>query len=153
MKRILDACCGSKMCWFDKNNPDAVFMDIRKEQHTLCDGRTLDVSPDVVADFRQMPFEDETFSLVLFDPPHLKHLGNSSWLAKKYGKLLPTWEDDIRQGFEECMRVLKPDGVLVFKWNEEQIPTSKIIEVVGKQPLFGHTGGKNNKTIWMCFIK
>ena len=31
------------------------------------------------------PFEDATFSLVLFDPPHLKHLGDSAWLAKKYG--------------------------------------------------------------------
>ena len=127
-------------------------MDIRQESHTLCDGRTLNVSPDVVADFRNMPFEDESFSLVLFDPPHLKHLGQSSWLAKKYGKLLPSWEDDIRQGFDECMRVLKPDGVLVFKWNEEQIPTNKIISIIGKQPLFGHTGG-NKKTIWMCFIK
>lgn len=152
MKRILDACCGGKMCWFDKNNPETVFMDIRKEKHTLCDGRTLDVSPDVVADFRQMPFEDGSFSLVLFDPPHLHHLGDSAWLAKKYGKLLPTWEDDIRRGFEECMRVLKPNGVLIFKWNEEQIPTSKIISVIGKQPLFGHTG-TNTKTIWMCFIK
>ena len=152
MKRILDACCGGRMCWFDKNHPEAVFMDIRKETHTLCDGRTLDVSPDVVADFRNMPFEDATFSLVLFDPPHLKHLGDSAWLAKKYGKLLPTWEDDIRRGFEECMRVLKPDGVLIFKWNEEQIPTAKIISLIGKQPLFGHTSG-NRKTIWMCFIK
>lgn len=27
MKKILDACCGSRMCWFDKDNPDTVFMD------------------------------------------------------------------------------------------------------------------------------
>ena len=29
MKKILDACCGSRMCWFDKDNPDTVFMDWR----------------------------------------------------------------------------------------------------------------------------
>ena len=65
----------------------------------------------------------------------------------------PSWEDDIRQGFEECMRVLKPNGTLIFKWNEQQIPTSRIIEVIGQKPLFGHTSGKGGKTIWMCFLK
>ncbi len=24
-KRVLDACCGSRMFWFDRENPDAVF--------------------------------------------------------------------------------------------------------------------------------
>ena len=28
-KIILDACCGSRMFWFDKNNPAALFVDIR----------------------------------------------------------------------------------------------------------------------------
>lgn len=142
MKKILDACCGSRMCWFDKDNPDTVFMDCRSEEHTLCDGRRLEIRPDVVGDFRKMPFPDNSFYLVLFDPPHLNNLGESSWLAKKYGRLLPSWEDDIRQGFEECMRVLKPTGTLIFKWNEQQIPTARIIEIIGQKPLFGHTSGK-----------
>ena len=152
MKKILDACCGSRMCWFDKDNPDTVFMDCRSEEHTLCDGRRLEIRPDVVGDFRKMPFPDNSFYLVLFDPPHLNNLGESSWLAKKYGRLLPSWEDDIRQGFEECMRVLKPNGTLIFKWNEQQIPTARIIEIIGQKPLFGHTSGKGGKTIWMCFL-
>ena len=41
-KLILDACCGPRMMWFDKRNPQAVFMDIRDEEHILCDGRSLD---------------------------------------------------------------------------------------------------------------
>lgn len=105
-KKILDACCGSRMCWFDKGNPDALFLDCRSEEHTLCDGRMLEIKPDVVGDFRKMPFPDNAFYLVLFDPPHLNKLGESSWMSKKYGRLLPSWKDDIRQGFEECMRVL-----------------------------------------------
>lgn len=76
-KKILDACCGSKMFWYDKNNPDVVFMDVRKERCTLCDGRTLEVNPDVIADFRNIPFPDETFYLVVFDPPHLIHAGEN----------------------------------------------------------------------------
>lgn len=41
MKPVLDACCGSRMFWFDRQNPDVVFMDRREESHTLCDGRTM----------------------------------------------------------------------------------------------------------------
>lgn len=120
-KLILDACCGSKMFWFDKNNPDALFADIRTESHTLCDGRALEIKPDIEHDFRNMPYPDETFKMVVFDPPHLNKLGKDSWMAKKYGVLLPTWELDIKSGFEECMRVLQPYGTLIFKWNENQI--------------------------------
>jgi hypothetical protein len=29
-KPILDACCGSKMFWFDKQNPNVEFCDIRE---------------------------------------------------------------------------------------------------------------------------
>lgn len=41
MKKILDACCGSRMFWFDKNNENVVFMDNRQESCTLQDGRKL----------------------------------------------------------------------------------------------------------------
>lgn len=69
MKPILDACCGSRMFWFDKSNEDAVFMDNRELEATLCDGRKLIVSPDLKADFTDMPFADDSFYLVVFDPP------------------------------------------------------------------------------------
>lgn len=151
-KLILDACCGSRMMWFNKENPDTLFADIRNENHILCDGRTLDITPDIEIDFREMPFADETFRLVVFDPPHLNRLGQNSWMAKKYGVLKYSWRDDIKQGFDECMRVLKPFGVLVFKWNESQIKVSDVTDIVGI-PLFGHTTGRQAKTIWMCFMK
>ncbi|KCZ13865.1 methyltransferase domain-containing protein, partial [Acinetobacter baumannii] len=116
--QILDPCCGSKMMWFDRNNPNVVYGDIRKEEHTLCDGRTLVIEPDVLMDFRKMPFNDEQFSLVVFDPPHLVQAGKKSWLAAKYGKLSQDWREDIQKGFSECFRVLVKGGVLIFKWNE-----------------------------------
>lgn len=104
-------------------------------------------------DFRAMPFEDNSFHLVVFDPPHLEKLGSKSWMAKKYGRLSPGWENTIKEGFDECMRVLKPDGVLIFKWNENQIKVNRIIQVIGVKPLFGHPSGKHGQTIWMTFMK
>ena len=32
---ILDATCGSRMIWFDKSNPNSVFMDCREEDDVL----------------------------------------------------------------------------------------------------------------------
>lgn len=152
-KIILDACCGAKMFWFDKENPDVLFADIRQETHVLCDGRTLEVSPDVIADFTKMPFHDESFRLVVFDPPHLKKLGKNTWMAKKYGVLNYHWRDDIREGFNECMRVLMPYGILIFKWNEIQVKLNDVLEILPQKPLFGHTSGKHGRTIWMAFMK
>ncbi len=85
-KAIIDVCCGSRMFWHDKQNPNVVFMDNRAFEETLCDGRTLEVKPDIVADFRSIPFPDNSFHLVVFDPPHLHRIGDSAWMAKKYGK-------------------------------------------------------------------
>ena len=150
MTKILDACCGSRMFWFDKEHPDTTYMDIREEEAELCDGRQLIVAPDLVADFRNMPFEDESFYMVVFDPPHLVKAGEDSWLAKKYGKLDETWPFDIRQGFEECLRVLKPNGTLIFKWNEDQVSLSQVLDAIGHRPLFGN---KRSKTHWLVFMK
>lgn len=74
-KIILDACCGSRMMWFNKTNPDVVYMDIREEEFVACDGRKVKIHPDLIADFRRMPFDDESFKLVVFDPPHFNQLG------------------------------------------------------------------------------
>ncbi|MDO7281772.1 class I SAM-dependent methyltransferase [Shouchella clausii] len=150
MAKILDACCGSRMFWFDKSHEDAIYMDNRELSTTLCDGRTLEVKPDILGDFRDMPFDDDSFYLVVFDPPHLLKAGEGSWLGQKYGILEDTWRTDIKQGFDECMRVLKENGTLVFKWNEDQIKTSEIIKVIGKRPLFGN---RRAKTHWMVFMK
>ncbi|MFD2741945.1 MULTISPECIES: methyltransferase domain-containing protein [Sphingobacterium] len=152
-KKVLDACCGSRMFWFDKNHPDVIYQDIRSEEHVLCDDRQLIVKPDVIADFRDMPYPDQSFKLVVFDPPHLKQLGHETWMAKKYGVLLPTWELDIKAGFDECMRVLEPNGVLIFKWNEIQIKLSQVLTLIPYKPLFGHTTGKHGRTIWLTFMK
>jgi len=150
LHNILDACCGSRMFWFDKLNENVLYMDNRQLSDTLCDGRKLEVNPDLVADFRSIPFGDNSFYLVVFDPPHLIHAGKNSWLGKKYGILGQDWRIDLAQGFNECMRVLKPNGTLIFKWNEEQIALKEILEAIDFKPLFGN---KRSKTHWLVFMK
>ena len=152
-KIILDACCGSRMVWFDKHNPLTLFADIRKEECVLCDGRKLQIHPDIISDFTNMLFPDKSFKMVVFDPPHLLNVGKESWLAKKYGKLPKDWPRILKKGVDECFRVLEDYGVLIFKWNEEQIAVREVLNAIERQPLFGHTTGRHGKTMWMCFIK
>lgn len=152
-KTVLDPCCGSRMMFFDKEDERCVFGDKRQEKTILCDGRQLIVDPDILMDFTNMPFADNTFYLVVFDPPHLIRAGEKSWLAKKYGKLDQDWQDDLRQGFKECFRVLKPNGTLIFKWNETQIKVKDILALTHHKPLFGHPTRRNGCTHWFVFIK
>lgn len=156
---VLDACCGAKMFWFDRANPNAVFIDKRREKHNLKDCtskfgmRELIINPDIVADFTALPFQDNQFALVVFDPPHLVRNGKSGWLAKKYGKLEGDWKEDLRKGFSECFRVLKPEGTLIFKWNERDIPVSQILELTEIKPLIGNRCGKASQSHWIVFMK
>jgi len=153
-KPVIDVCCGSRMFYFNKQDERVLFCDKRKESHTLCDGRALEITPDVQIDFTAIPFNDETFYQVCFDPPHLVKVGRNSWLAKKYGQLnKSTWQEDLRKGFSECFRILKKNGTLIFKWNETDIPVKDILALTDYKPLFVHISGKRSNTHWISFIK
>lgn len=161
MSEVLDPCCGTRMFWFDKQDARAVFGDIRSEVVTVTDRthrddgtRVLTIEPDKLMDFRALPFADESFRLVVFDPPHLVKAGESSWLKAKYGKLdADTWRDDLRAGFAECFRVLVPHGVLIFKWSETQIKVGEVLALTTERPLFGHPSGRRGGTHWITFMK
>lgn len=159
IRPVLDACCGSRMFWFDKNDPRAIFMDKRSERHTLPDSsssggfRELVIDPDFLADFTAIPFPSCQFSLVVFDPPHFERNGATSWVGLKYGTLKGCWREVLRAGFAECFRVLRPNGVLIFKWCADEIPVSKILALTPARPLFGHKSGKRQKTHWIAFLK
>jgi SAM-dependent methyltransferase len=155
---ILDACCGGKIFWFNKEDPNVLFQDRRTVDKISVglgkNARDFQCSPDVVADFRNMPYRDETFRLVVFDPPHFTSLGENSYMGIKYGILSKeTWQEDIKKGFEECFRVLQHQGILVFKWNEHDVRLSEILKLSPYRPLFGHHSGKQMKTHWVCFMK
>lgn len=169
-KEILDVACGGKMFYFDKSDKRVVFMDIRQVETHLCDGREFEVKPDIVGDFTKIPFGDNRFSMVVFDPPHLLRNTGKSKMADMYGSLnekaLPTgyqqikygalysdWRDMLSKGFKECFRVLRPGGFLIFKWNETDIKVSEVLSLTEEKPIFGHKSGKASKTHWICFSK
>lgn len=163
-KLILDATCGGKSIWFDKNEPHTIYCDKRREEHERRMGKKLNkdgeqscrrirIDPDVVCDFTHLPFDDESFNLVVFDPPHVENLQKDAWMRDAYGSLDGDWQPMIREGVDECFRVLKQNGVLIFKWSDISVSTREILNVIGREPLFGHRSGKKMNTHWMCFMK
>lgn len=155
-KKILDVCCGSRMFWFNKKHPNALYLDNRTLPPTLqTNGATITVAPDILMDFRKLDLPDNQFALVVFDPPHIiKRGGKRSYMKEKYGELeRATWRDDIRAGLSECFRVLRPEGTLIFKWNETDILLREVLELTPEKPLFGHPSGKASKTHWVAFMK
>ena len=155
MKTILDPASSMRSFYFDKKDKRVVFGDIREnETHVLTNGQTIVIEPDEIMDFRAIPYDDESFHMVVFDPPHLLNLSEKSWLRKKYGVLdSDTWQQDLTQGFAECFRTLKTNGTLVFKWNQTSIPLKEILTLTPHKPVFGHPSGKRMNTHWVVFIK
>jgi len=156
-KFILDPCCGPRSMWVDKKHPNVIYGDIRKRRKGFSRfEKWVEIKPDIRIDFRNLPFDDNSFRLVVFDPPHLvkKYTENHALLAK-YGNLEPkTWRMDLKKGFDECWRVLDEYGTLIFKWNDSSKSYQEILKIFGKQPLFHHPlGNKKNVTYWACFMK
>jgi hypothetical protein len=154
-KLILDACCSSRAMWFDKQNPHAIYMDIRKEDAGFIECRpTQQIQPDIVGDFRKIPYPDKSFKLVTFDPPHICDNSNSV-LKKEYGELTNSWKDDISRGWRECMRVLDDYGVLTMKWSTVSFSVKEVLSLFPIKPLYGsriNSGGRA-ETYWWVWMK
>jgi len=158
---VLDACCGTRMFWFNKHDERALFADKRQGTRIIdvgtpgTIGRTPKVvAPDVLQDFTAMNIPDNTFWHVVFDPPHFhKGAGATGRIAFDFGLLPDNWRDMLRDGFAECFRVLKPHGTLIFKWCEAEIPLREVLALTPEKPLYGHRSGKKAQTHWIAFMK
>ncbi len=154
---ILDACCGPKFMWFDKHHPNTIYIDIRSEQKGFVEARkNVEIQPDMIADFRDLPFPDKSFRLVAWDPPHIIRKNYAKHdMTLKYGILdKESWPSDYRRGFMELWRVLEDYGVLIFKFNDNTLNFKKVLELFPVQPLFGNTiSNAKSKTKWFCFMK
>ena len=155
---VLVACCGSRLFWFDPADDRTIFMDKRTGAYPITrysrpNAKAVIVNPDIIGDFTALPFPDESFLVVVFDPPHLSKIGDSSTMAKVYGKLFGDWKGTIGDGFKECFRVLKPGGTLIFKWCEFEIPVAEVLALTLQKPLFGNKYGKRSKSHWIVFLK
>jgi len=148
------------MMWFDKSDDRCLFADCRSGEMQIDhlssqSGRSpKKVRPDKIHDFRAMPYADETFVHVVFDPPHVRGISLKSVTGFSYGSLnKQTWQEDLSAGFSECFRVLRCGGTLIFKWNEVDIPLRKILALTNQKPLYGNRSGKKAKTHWVAFLK
>ena len=154
-KKVLDVCCGVKGMWFDKQDERALFLDKRRETHIdtyPCGTKTNIINPDTIGDFTDIKQPDNLFWHVVFDPPHIEQ-NNTSQITKKYGSLQGDWREMLSKGFKECFRVLKPNGTLIFKWNDCRFPVKEILKLTDEKPLYGHKSGIKMQTHWICFIK
>lgn len=148
-KKIFDACCGGRMFYFDKEDERVLFNDLNPRTETLCDGRVFECRPDTVDDFKSLPYPDNSFDLVIYDPPHIRKAGRS-YMALKYG--VCSFEDVVA-GFKECYRITS--GTLIFKWNDTYEKINDVINAFGVRPLLGHrrNGSGETQTIWLIFYK
>lgn len=142
------------MFWYNKKHPNTIYIDIEQKKEGHIKGKLHSVTPDIIMDFRDLKFPDNSFKLIVWDPPHKVKLAKTSKLGKYYGSLnAETWPGDLKRGFKECWRVLEDYGVLIFKWNENEISLDKVLRLFPKIPLFGHPRYSNEKTHWLCFMK
>lgn len=143
--KILDLSAGNRAVWFDKNNPLAVFVDVRPE-----------VEPHIVADTRDLGDKvGYGFGLVVFDPPHV-NFGANAELSKTYGHhTTDEIRDIIRGSAKEAHRVTAENALMAFKWNDHDQKLEKVLALMADywQPLFGHKVSQRTKhsstTFWV----
>jgi SAM-dependent methyltransferase len=147
------------MMWFDNADARAIYMDCREQVVKGAWGpssagrKDVVIKPDLLASFTEIPFPDETFVHVVFDPPHIQRMEATGKVSQTFGVLTPGWEEMLADGFRECFRVLKPGGTLIFKWCEVEVPLARVLALTQETPLYGHRSGKKAQTHWVAFLK
>jgi hypothetical protein len=142
--KILDLSAGHRGVWFDRANPDTLFVDHCEE-----------VGPQVVADSRQLPLRDGQYDLIVFDPPHV-NFGAKSNMSKDYGHYTTaTIRDTLVKTAQEAHRVARSGAMMSFKWNDHDQSFAKVLELLRPywQPLFGARTAQRTKhsaiTAWV----
>jgi len=162
--KILDATCGFRGIWYQKNHPLVTFMDRRKgkvefeNSSTLSRYRSYKINPEVVSEWKDAPFPDNHFDMIVFDPPHMiKKEGTKECnMMKPYGYLNEkTWRQDLQQGIKKLFDILKPNGVFILKWCENSVRVEEILKLCPYTPLFGSNTKSKGKTqnFWILFLK
>ena len=160
MKPILDATAGNRHIHGENKHPDnVVFMD--KEPN-------LRIPPDVVATWDKIPYPDDYFHCVIFDPPHvfsLTSMYNQDPKARPNGsKKIPGWygafaskRDAVCQiiaGQKEFARVAPR---ICFKWNEASLSIDRVLtcftewDIIFKEP--APSRGDKPSTWWVKMVR
>jgi hypothetical protein len=112
--QILDATVNKGRIWGDNPRYKYIGMDINPK-----------VDPAVLADNTAMPFANESFDIIVYDPPHTGDQGASKTeFAFKYGTGVTSKNTDGKWGslahtyppfLAEAKRVLRNEGLLLVK--------------------------------------
>lgn len=169
---ILDATAGNRTMWQHKRHPHIIYIDVEKK---------LEVKPTMWASNEHTPFPDELFDAIFYDPPHnwggaihyfsfpskaerMEVFPNASGIPTYYGwdkfKTRNRLIKHIYNTQKEFRRILKPDGLLWFKWNEMRIALSRILGAFAEWQVLltlyiedpTHTAG-HHQTYWICMCK
>ena len=140
-----------------KQPEDTIFLDKRQGRYDIdLKGSYRPshvVNPDVQADNRALPFKDNVFDMLIFDPPHI--VGSTGKVFEaKYTTLNPfSWQNDLYKAFKEASRVLKPSGCLILKWAETSKSLKRVFQICKGIfiPLFG-TNVNHNKVCGVYWI-
>ena len=161
--KILDATCGERGIWFQKNHPFVTFMDKRYEtvlsNHKNQKKRKYKIHPDIISEWKNAPFPDNYFDMIIFDPPHLiinRDKPNLSTMDKQYGNLYKdNWRIELKLGIKKLFDILKQEGIFVLKWCENSVKVDEIIKLCPYPPLFGsNTKGRGHTAnFWILFLK
>jgi hypothetical protein len=153
-KYILDVCCGGKMMWFDKDNKNTLFCDIREcEKGYIQYCPNWECKPDVICDYKDLPFEENSFKLIVWDIPHMIN-ETTGIISKKYGSLGNNWKEDTKKAFDSIWRVLDIHGTLIFKYSDLNIKITDMLKLFPVKALFGTKSKKAvNSTYWIVFFK
>lgn len=158
--KILDASCSVKGMWYQKNNPHTVFFDKRREKIRMPCGdnyRLVVVNPDIIGNWRSMPFKSESFDMVLWDPPFIIRRKGiiEGAITKKYGILYKeSWKEDLRLSALELFRILRPEGTFILKWGDSGgKKKDEILKLMPYAPMFGSVAGNKGTSHWILFIK
>lgn len=143
--RVLDVSAGPRAAWVDRQDRCAVFVDL--------DPATL---PDLVADSRSLPFPDGSFDLAVFDPPHTGFSAGAG-MARAYGRIRCDQIPELVRGTaRELARVVRPGGVLSFKWNDHTWALGTAVAWLAASwvPMFGQftdarRTGQDSRTSWV----
>ena len=160
MKPVLDATAGNRHMWGRNKHPDGViFLD--KETN-------LRIKPDVIATWDQIPYPDDYFHCIIFDPPHVfseTSMYNKDPQARPNGaKKIPGWYGAFKDKREAIIQIhgaqkefarLAPR--MCFKWNDASLSIDRILTVFTEWDVQfmeqAPTRGKKPSTWWVKLVR
>lgn len=133
----LDSTAGNRSMWKKRNPSDLIFMDKEKK---------LFVKPDVLCVWQHLPFRDNVFNVVYFDPPHDKfsetsvHNNPSGWHNPRYEgnrKIGGTFWGSMPENYvgvysKAVLEFYRVSNRLCFKWNNSRIDFKDILRIFNR---------------------